>query len=42
MKEGGEGNRKFFCLMCHYIPDSKCYLNLLTDVTSPALHIPFV
>lgn len=30
----------FFSLTCHYIADSKCYLNLLTDVTSPAQHIP--
>lgn len=37
VNEGGKGN-KFFHLMCHYIADSKFYVNLLTDVTSPTQH----
>lgn len=43
VKEGrGKGNRTFFHLACHYIAASRCYLNLLTDVTSPVHYIPFI
>lgn len=41
-ERGGRGNRKFFHLTCHYVAASRCYLNLLTNVTAPVQHTPFI
>lgn len=46
-KEGGEGRRRqrkqeAFHLACHYVAASRCYLSLLTNVTSPVQQIPSI